>query len=150
DNKSYKYSKPEWGKASPEEREQWERRNTNWEVVKNLFDAQGAVVSVKGMSILQAGTQLYAAAQADPKGWYGNCGEQASIALYLCTCSKCPYKVDPKYLYIINYEKGLFGHSLLVLENRAARGYDADASRDTSRPKAACCDPWMNIACYKD
>jgi len=141
-NKAYDPSKSDLKNATVGQKAKWNRRNANMQEVHQLMNKNGTVVSVKGMSILKAGQVLHGQALADEEegGWYGNCGEQADIALYLCsTSSKSPYKVDPKNLYIYNYKKGDFEHSLVVLE-----------VKNKKLPKPACCDPWMNIACWKD
>lgn len=121
-------------KATEEEKQKWDRRNTNQEEV-DKFLATGPVVPLFGLTVLEAGQALYNRAVANPATWYGNCGEQANIALYLCI----KYGAQPKDLWIITYKRNLFTHSLVMLSDNAKNW-----------PKPTVCDPWMNIACYYD
>src|SRR5262249_46528115 len=56
--------------------------------------------------------------------------------LWLCHSR---FGVDPNNLFLITYQKGSFGHSLVKL-----------ASDNGPFTRTAYCDPWMGIACYED
>jgi len=113
------------------------RRNENQKKVENAFDKNGpTIVPIAGLTVLEAGEKMYNRAVAEPETWYGNCGDQSLISLYLCY----RYGAAPKYLWQYTYERGNFAHSLVVL---------ADL-RNPKDPEPACCDPWMDIACYYD
>src|SRR5262249_639424 len=134
DNKFYPYSvedsvKDWWDGTG--KKQQWDRRNAS---VKAQADIPGCVVDVEGMTILEAGRALYDKGRSNPATWYGNCGEQACIALYLCHSR---FGVDERNLRLLTFNKGLFGHDLVQV------GVNPNGSN-----KAAFCDPWMNIACY--
>jgi hypothetical protein len=90
------------------------------------------VVPLADCTVLEAGKLLYEYAYMNSAKWYGNCGEQAAIALYLCQRN---FYITSRDLFLVSMAKPKFQHSL------AAFG---DPRQD---PTAAFCDPWMNIAC---
>lgn len=124
--------------ASEADVKKWDRRNANQEKTSEFFAKSGCVVSVKGLTILEASKLLHNRAQQDASTWYGNCGEQANVALYACHVNG---KVPPENLYIITYEtkSRLFAHSLVLLADPIGK-----------QQKPVCCDPWLNIACKYD
>src|SRR5262249_28084226 len=105
------------GKLEEKER-QWHRRNWRQEWVDERLNLGfGSVVNVSGLTLLEAGTRLYNRAVLDAKTWYGNCGEQALIALYLCAMAG----VAPKNLFLRTYHKGYFSHSFVLLDAGRSR-----------------------------
>ena len=118
-------------KPTPDVQQKWDRRNANQEKVFDLLKKKTCVV-VDGMKVVDAGKKMYDFAVASPSEWYGNCGEQALVALYLCTT----FGALPEELWLSKFVKGTFAHELLLLVN----------NKKPDDPPA-CCDPWLNVAC---
>jgi hypothetical protein len=139
-----RYEKPRmfttaWHQWTDRQQQKLEWRNQDQEIVDEKMARSGCVIPMQaGATILEAGQALYNYAKVNPTNWYGNCGEQAYIALWICHTI---YNVSPADLYTVSFTKGEFQHTLTML------------SLGTDRPSlkwAAVCDPWLNIACYFD
>lgn len=147
----------------------WDGRNAKRQLAFDKKKARGNIVNVANLSVLDAGGMLYNAALIDPREWYGNCGEQASVALFLCNQA---YHAGPDNLFLITYmhKHSTFSHSHVILGDsqliNAHRGRATLASASVKEPgtqtpaaadrreiatrflnEVAFCDPWLNVAC---
>jgi hypothetical protein len=89
---------------------------------------------LSGKTILAAGKRLYMEALTEPETWWGNCGEQALVAIALSE----EKGVSPKHIWLVDFRgSGTFTHSAVLLCDE----------RQISLKFGAFCDPWMSIAC---
>jgi hypothetical protein len=122
--------------------DKWKRNNDRRREADEMM-VGGSVLGNElktGVSWLHAGLKFYQSLTANRDGWYGNCGEQACLALWLAFSSPNNMAADDLYIATWEHKTGyfwrqhIFCHQALVL--RAANG-------------DAYCDPWLHIACEK-
>jgi hypothetical protein len=111
-------------------RAKWNDRNEKRDAATKAMDQGNVAGDLTGKNWLEASRAIYDSAKAKGTQWYGNCGEQACVALWIAHNTN---QVPDQSLFLATWAFGGFLHQALVLQ--------------CSKQSSAYCDPWMNIAC---